>query len=282
MALRTTFSLQTPVVKNFEEDAGYRRIEGQGTLEATWQAWPGLHQLQKSDLITFVPQGSRAVVIAPHPDDEVLAFGGLLAMLAQATLSEGANHPPPLVVAVTDGEASHPGSQRWPPAQLAQRRTLESEQSLQQLGMLARQRVRLSLADGQVCGNQNTLTRQLQALLLPGDTVFSTWALDGHPDHEASAHAAASAAAHQQCKHWQAPVWMWHWAKPGQPQVPWHRMHQLELPAAALRRKLDAIQAHGTQLAWQDTGAPPVLTVPTLQRLMRPSEYLIAPVQEAF
>lgn len=269
-------------VVNLQEDTAYRRIEGQGTLESFWQAWPGLQQLPKSDLCTFVPPGSRAVVIAPHPDDEVLAFGGLLAMLAPLTLSEGANYPPPLVVAVTDGEASHPGSQRWPADRLAQRRTLESEQSLQQLGILAQQRVRLSIADGRVRENQETLARQLQALLQPGDTVFSTWALDGHPDHEASAQATATAAAHRHCKHWQAPVWMWHWAKPGQPQVPWHRMHRLDLPAEALRRKLDAIQEHGTQLAWQDTGAPPVLTVPTLQRLMRPSEYLIAPVQETF
>ena len=45
------------------------------------------------------------VVFAAHPDDEVLGAGGIIALLAAA----GARLR---VVAVTDGESSHPGRRR--------------------------------------------------------------------------------------------------------------------------------------------------------------------------
>jgi len=263
------------------EDSSYRHIVGNGTSEAVWQAWPGLQQIPVCPLHQVVPKGSRAVIIAPHPDDEVLAFGGLLAMLCETFSNSHPQHSrswiAPLVIAVTDGEASHPGSVRWPPAALARRRTHESQLGLQLLGVQEPQRIALSIPDGKVQQYQAQLTQRLTALLQPNDTVFSTWVLDGHPDHEATACATASAAAHRQCRHWQAPVWMWHWAQPQQPQVPWQRMRRLALPAAALRRKLDAIQAHSSQLAWLDTATAPVLGVTTLQRLLRPHEYLFEP-----
>ena len=71
------------------------------------------------------------------------------------------------------------------------------------LGLAGYQRLRLSIPDGQVRNYQEVLTRQLSALLQPCDCVFSTWALDGHPDHEATAEAAAAAAAaiHAGCRY---------------------------------------------------------------------------------
>ena len=44
-----------------------------------------------------VPPGSRAVFIAPHPDDEVLGMGGLMAALARQSRELR-------LVAVTDGD----------------------------------------------------------------------------------------------------------------------------------------------------------------------------------
>jgi LmbE family N-acetylglucosaminyl deacetylase len=52
------------------------------------------------------------VVIAPHPDDESLACGGLLALAS----CEGVRAA---IVVVSDGAGSHPGSRAWPPARLA-------------------------------------------------------------------------------------------------------------------------------------------------------------------
>ncbi|MCY7307949.1 MAG: PIG-L family deacetylase, partial [Rhodoferax sp.] len=59
-----------------------RMIVGSGTLESEWQAWPGLDRLPQTTILELVPQSARTVIISPHPDDEVLATGGLLAMLA--------------------------------------------------------------------------------------------------------------------------------------------------------------------------------------------------------
>ena len=61
----------------------------------------------------------RTVVVAPHADDESLACGGLLALLARQGVEAH-------VVVVTDGAASHPGSAMFPPARLAAVREAES------------------------------------------------------------------------------------------------------------------------------------------------------------
>jgi hypothetical protein len=65
-----------------------------------------------STCASWCPQGARAVVVAPHPDDEVLSVGGLLAQLADTGT-------PVEVIAVTDGTASHSGSTEWPAERLA-------------------------------------------------------------------------------------------------------------------------------------------------------------------
>jgi hypothetical protein len=105
-----------------------RQITGEGTSEIQWQAWSGLGQLPLVTLDDLVPPPCRAVVLAPHPDDEVIGFGGLLSMLA-------ARGSPILVTALTDGEASHPDSRQWPPAKLAEARISESLAGLRQLGL---------------------------------------------------------------------------------------------------------------------------------------------------
>ena len=73
-------------------------IEQPGTDEADWRAWAGLHRLPVADLTGW----ARVLVLAAHPDDEVLGVGGTMAQLAAA----GARLR---LVSVTDGEASHPG-----------------------------------------------------------------------------------------------------------------------------------------------------------------------------
>ena len=53
-------------------------IVGSGT---SLQAWNNSHKLAQLPVITvdaLVPVNSRAVIIAPHPDDEILGCGGLM------------------------------------------------------------------------------------------------------------------------------------------------------------------------------------------------------------
>jgi len=247
-----------------------RLIVGVGTRERVWQAWPELHRMPRTTLGALVPPLKRAVVVAPHPDDEVLATGGLLAMLARG-------NTPVCVVAVTDGGASHPGSLRWPEPLLAAQRRRESVDGLALLGLAPQSREALDVPDGQVRAHIASIARWLTNFLRPDDIVLSTWELDGHPDHEASARATAIACANRAARHIQVPVWMWHWACPLDTRVPWQRMVRLPLSADALHCKKRALRAHRTQLEPQDTGRRAVLEPATTARMMRAFEFFILP-----
>ena len=247
-----------------------RQIVGAGTAESTWQAWPGLHQLPTTRLCDLVPKTARTIVVSPHPDDEILATGGLLAMLAH-------EQQPAFVVAITDGDASHPGSTRWPAPQLAAQRRKESLQGMSLLGLCPLIREALEVPDGQVRAYLPSIVCWLKNFLRPDDVVLSTWELDGHPDHEASAHATAMACANVGARHIQVPVWMWHWACPSDARVPWRRMVRLPLSTDAFHRKKLALAAHRTQLQAQDTGRAAVLEPTSTARMLRPCEFFILP-----
>jgi LmbE family N-acetylglucosaminyl deacetylase len=75
-----------------------------------------------------LPELAPALVLAPHPDDESLACGGLIAALATQGL-------PVRVVALSDGSASHPGSRRFPPMRLRGRREVELLAAVGELGL---------------------------------------------------------------------------------------------------------------------------------------------------
>ena len=140
--------------------------------------------------------------------------------------------------------------------------------------------MRCRLPDGAVAAHIHALVRQLQTELRAGDIVVTTWHADGHPDHEATAAAVRIACDAVACRLLQVPVWMWHWASPGDPRVPWPQLRQFRLSVDAARRKADAIDAHRTQLAEQDSGAPPVLPPSALRRLLRPAEYFVFPSED--
>lgn len=249
-----------------------RQIAGAGTPDAAWQAWHGLRQMPQICASELVTPRQRAIIVAPHPDDEVLACGGLLQILAaQGTRT--------VLVAVTDGDASHPGSAIYPPAQLARLRASETETALRVLmapGHALPQVIRARLPDGGVSGQAGALQTLLEQLLRPGDVVFATWRHDGHPDHEACGHAAAMAARLCGAAMVELPIWTWHWAAPGDSRVPWQRARRLALDADTLQRKRDAIACYTTQLHPDtSTGQPPVLPPHVLARLTHPYEICI-------
>ena len=244
-------------------------IRGDGTPEAIWLAWDGLKDAPRLPLDAWLHQTARLVVVAPHPDDEVLACGGLLSLHA-------ARGGAVRVIAVTDGEASHPGSAQWTPERLASARRAESAQGLRQLDANDPAQTptvtRLGLPDGGVARCVDQLTACLKELLRPDDTVVCTWRHDGHPDHEASGRATAQACDRVGIRLIEAPVWMWHWAEPGDRRVPWHRLRALSLPASTLQRKRAALNAHLTQLSARDTGDGPVVSETTASRAARAIE----------
>jgi LmbE family N-acetylglucosaminyl deacetylase len=245
-----------------------RAIEGLGTSEAMWLDWLEAAQLPVIDPDELVPRGGRAVVIAPHPDDEVLAVGGLLARLAGLGRDL-------LIVAVTDGTGSHDGSTLWPPERLRRERPLETERALRRLGLDGCETRRLGLPDGGLMPSRSALTRQVTALLQPGDTLFTTWRLDGHPDHEATGQACAAAAASRGVRLVEIPVWAWHWAGPGDTRLPWARAGRVALDPAEAKRKVDAVGEFRSQLLPDaSTGAGPILRSTTIERAQRPFEVM--------
>lgn len=141
----------------------------------------------------------RVVVLAPHPDDEVLGTGALLRWLHDRGI-------PTTVVAVTDGEASHARSARISPVALRRARAVERDEALATLGV-APAVVRLGLPDGAVTDHRAALTEAIGGLVDAGTTVVAPWRVDGHPDHEAVGHAAAIAADHRGAALWEVSIW---------------------------------------------------------------------------
>jgi LmbE family N-acetylglucosaminyl deacetylase len=244
-----------------------RAIEGHGTDELRWQRWLAPSVVPVRPLAQWLAAAQRLVVVAPHPDDEVLACGGLIAQHAQ---SGGRT----LVVAVSDGEASHHGSaSARSPLQLGALRRGESAEGLRRLGAHDATVLRLGVPDGQLAAHLGTIERSLARELRASDVVVVTWRLDGHPDHEAAGRAAADACRAAGCRLLEAPVWMWHWAAPGDARVPWHRMAALALDPATLRLKRHALAAHATQHEMRDARLGPVLGPAIVARAARPAEY---------
>jgi len=244
-----------------------RPIRGQGTSERAWHGWPGLQQLRATTAEQLVPHGARAVVVAPHPDDEVLSVGGLLAQLARTETAL-------CVIAVTDGTASHRGSAEWPANRLVKERPLESRNALRCLGVDV-EPMRLGMPDGGLQDLQCLLADRLLPMLHRSDVIFTTWRQDGHPDHEATGHACAFAAARIGARLVEVPVWAWHWAAPGDERLPWHRAIQVGLDADAVSRKRQAVSCFKSQLEPDEsTGAGPILRSTTVERAARPFEVM--------
>ena len=207
-----------------------------GTDETMWRDWPTPAGWPELDLTSLADQ--TVVVLAAHPDDEVLGVGGLLARLAGL----GADLR---LVWATDGEASHPCSTAPVAARLGPVRRSESALAAERLGLAAAPRRHLGLRDGRLAAAEDRLTDLLAAEVAEADVVLAPWSRDGHPDHEACGRAARRVATAVL----EYPVWAWHWAEPDDPRVPWSRARMVDLDRDALARKAAAVGCFRTQVA---------------------------------
>jgi LmbE family N-acetylglucosaminyl deacetylase len=237
-------------------------IDAPGTDERSWAAWPWLSTLPGGSLAGLAGVTS-AVVVAAHPDDEVLGAGGLISVLA-------ASRARLRVIAVTDGERSHLGHAS--PAALARRRTAETAAALRALGARTAEVIRLGLPDAGLAGREDELAAALAPLVAGFDLCLAPWDRDLHPDHEAAGRAARRASSGAlRC----FPVWMWHWAAPADPRVPWDRALRIPLPPRATSRKRAAITCFASQMEDRGHGLGPVLTPGVLAHFTRPMEVLL-------
>ena len=238
-----------------------RPLTGGGTPAPAWLAALNSPVLPPLDL-TGCP---GLVVVAAHPDDETLGLGATTAQLVAAGVDVQ-------VVSVSDGGAAQPGATLSDQTRLEITRRHEQLKATSVLGIPSP--VSLGLPDGQLADHENRLTNLLVQILksvAPGTWCAATWRGDGHPDHEAVGRAAAAACALTGVELLEYPVWMWHWASPSDPEVPWDRAYPVPVSAWALSRKRRAAQCFRSQFE-PSAGSPPVLPAFVLPRLMAVGE----------
>ncbi|MDO9379684.1 MAG: PIG-L family deacetylase [Nocardioidaceae bacterium] len=235
------------------------------TSEDDWAAWPGWAE----QAVLELPRGVRVASVSAHPDDDVLAVGGLLQALAEhATRLD--------VVVLTDGEGSHPGSPTLTSQDLRRVRREESDAALVALGLDGCTVHRAGLPDSGLAARPDDLLGVLGSLLADADVVLAPWRLDGHPDHEAAGRACAAVLSGRGAL-WEYPVWAWHWARPGTADLPWADAAVLPLAPSRARRKADAVACFASQVAplSPDPRDGPVLPPEVLAHFSRPFEVVL-------
>lgn len=245
------------------------RIADAGIPESAWQRSRWLAALPSIAVQDWLDGIARLVVVSPHPDDEALGCGGLIATARAIGLSVR-------VVSVTDGEACYPDAPAWPPAHLRAVRRQELERALALLGVDADAIDTLDIGDGRVAEREDALVAALTPLLRRGDRVLTTWRGDAHPDHEATARAVERAAAQCGAEVAQFPVWAWHWLSPDAPASPLPGAQRLLLTPAACRAKAAALACFASQLQDDTPGMPaPILPPHVLERFDRDFEVVL-------
>jgi LmbE family N-acetylglucosaminyl deacetylase len=238
-----------------------------GTAESEWASSPHLRGLPQ--LGSLHPR--RAIVVAPHPDDEIFGAAGLMQSLRTRGVPVG-------LVVVSDGEASHPHAVRRG-VDLRSVRRQETARALQRLGWQAPDVTWLGLPDGQIGRNLETLVAALRAVLLPGDLCLAPWWKDGHPDHDACGTAALIAAESADAQLLGYLVWAWHWADPRGADLPWADCRRLDFDRRTAARKRWATGAYVSQTRplGPDREGAPLLPPAVLRRFWRPYEVFVDP-----
>ena len=184
------------------------------------------------------------LVLAPHPDDESLGCGGLLAQCVAA----GRN---PSVLVLTDGTGSHPNSRAYKPPRLRALREQEARDAAEILGLAADRVGFLGLRDTAAPVEGAEFETAVSAIVdfaerQGAGVLLAPWRHDPHCDHLA-AHLMAWAAASRSglpCRGY--PVWGWTLPPDtpleGSPPEGW----RLNI-APQLRAKQQAIAAHRSQ-----------------------------------
>jgi len=127
----------------------------------------------------FDPGPGPVAVICPHPDDETLAVGGLIAALRLRKV-------PVLIIAVTDGENAYGENN----AGLREIRSDEQSAAVRQLGVEDGNLIRFRLTDSGLMQQRMRLVELLAPHLSKCRHVLAPWMRDFHPDHEACGWAA--------------------------------------------------------------------------------------------
>jgi LmbE family N-acetylglucosaminyl deacetylase len=223
-----------------------------GRLRRQWRALP-------IGNLTEVIGAGNCLVLAPHPDDESLGCGGLIARCCIESR-------PPVVVILTDGSGSHPGSKDYPPMKLAALREREAARAARALGLPAERLMFLREPDTQApqAGPAfDHIVARLVAWLRAYDcsAILAPWRHDPHCDHAAAARIAAETARIARVRHLSYPVWGW--TLPEDAPIDELPLGGWRLDVAAqLGAKRSAIAAHASQYGQVITDVPDGFRLP--------------------
>lgn len=216
-----------------------------GTDPDVWTPFLGSLDTTDLDPTAF----GSVVVVSPHPDDETLAAGGLIARAADAGV-------PVRLVLVTDGENSHADSPTVSPSRMAAVRETETVAAMFSLHA-AITTTRLGIPDGGLREHREALTTGLVEVLqaVPSPVLLvAPWSGDGHRDHRIAGEVAEELATgpgseHQDVTLAAYPIWLWHWGSPGTDAAPWGRVGAVHLTTELRERRSRALDAYRSQLA---------------------------------
>lgn len=235
-------------------------LQSQRGIEPTPAGIPTLAWIVTlDDVPRLEPPSGPITVVAPHPDDETLGAGGVIAFAARRGQRV-------TIATVTDGEAAPVDLDG-----LAKIRTHEQQAALETLGAGDAPVHRLCLPDGAVSDRIESLTLALELLAGPGTTLIAPWRHDGHPDHEACAEAAARAARTTGARLLSYPIWAWDQRVE---LLPWSRLRRVDLPDDVAADKRRAIACHRSQL--RPAAAPPVVPPHLEAHFSNPFEVFVA------
>ena len=197
---------------------------------------PPLERIPSIEFDNLIRPCQRAVILATHPLDEVLACGGLLQILSLR------GHALQLI-SVTDELDSPPAGNGRCVMQ-----ALENSDSLRRLGIPPVQMkwVRGRFLPGRLGNRAEGLEAFLLRYLKPGDVVFAPWRHDGDADREAVSLYSKLACDKVGARLVEMPIQAWHWASASDSNLPWRRTRKLALDHPTLARKRHAIQSHAS------------------------------------
>jgi LmbE family N-acetylglucosaminyl deacetylase len=224
---------------------------------------------------SFTVVGSAAtLVLSPHPDDEALGCGGLIAAKRDAGIRVH-------ICYLTDGSGSHLGHPTLTPALLARTREAEAREACRVLGVDQAEVTFLGACDGTldrlVPAEATALADKIAAVLArvsPGELLLPCRA-DGSSEHEAVFRLVQTALGNfsgPAPRVLEFPVWAWR-----DPRRLWRPLRaaqvwRAELPGQLVRKRR-AVAAHRSQVEPQPPQAEPALAPEFVSCFLQPEEY---------
>ncbi len=171
-----------------------------GRLHALWRELP---------IVPFdeIIGDGTCLILAPHPDDETLGCGGLIATCCAASR-------PPLVVILTDGSGSHLNSRQYPASKLITLREAEATEAVTTLGLPGERIMFLREPDTKAPHRGPVFQSIVDRLAgyvrgFECSTILAPWRHDPHCDHEAASRIACETARVTGIRALAYPVWGW-------------------------------------------------------------------------